>query len=103
VRKIIQPLRFYARELLVLDFDAESITCTPRHRFFTDSWTPAYLLAKGDRILRSDGNWQPLKAASKIVHPQPVYNLHVEDLHNYFVGSCGLLVHNKKDLIEDWD
>ncbi len=30
--------------------------------------------------------------------PQLAFNLHVDGIHNYFVGQSGLLVHNSKDL-----
>jgi hypothetical protein len=100
IRKIIQTFNFCKKELLTLDFDSETICCTPFHRFFTGVWTPAYLLSTRDRVMRRDGGWEALRAISEKVELQRVFNLHVEDLHNYFVGRSGLLVHNEKDLTE---
>jgi hypothetical protein len=96
VRKIVQTFSFDKKELLMLDFDNETICCTPFHRFFTGVWTPAYLLSTSDHVMRRDGGWEELKAISEETQPQNVFNLHVEGLHNFFVGRSGLLVHNEK-------
>jgi len=60
-------------------------------------WTAAARLAAGQRVLSRDGEWRTLQGVTRTIHPQPVFNLMVEELHNYFVGTSALLVHNEKD------
>lgn len=97
VRRVLRAYEHRGRKFLTLDFGDETICCTPPHRFYTGVWTAAATLAPGQRILTRDGEWRTLQRVTRSLHPQPVFNLLVEGLHNYFVGASGFLVHNEKD------
>jgi hypothetical protein len=83
-------------EVLVIEMDGDSISCTPRHRFYLDRWTPACELKIGDRLLCMDGNRVQVTAIRQALGSRRVYNIGVEGAHNYFVGRYGILVHNLK-------
>jgi len=97
VRKVIETFKSHDQEILLLNFTGiEEIRCTPSHRFYTGQWSHARDLKPGDRVLGLDGQWKKLMTIRKEIKPQPIFNLHVDELHNYFVGQLGLLVHNSK-------
>ncbi len=88
----------WAEEFLLLDFGTEEICCALLHRFYVGRWVHAKDLSRGDRVLSLDGRWKELKATRREVMPHLAFNLHVDGIHDYFVGQSGLLVHNSKDL-----
>jgi YD repeat-containing protein len=96
VQKVVKIFEAPREVVLVLDFGAEEIRCTPAHRFYTGQWVPARELSLGDLVLSLDGQWKELKGIRREIQPQSVFNLKVEEMHNYFVGQSGLLVHNDK-------
>lgn len=95
-RRVAKTFTAWEEEIFVLDFGAEEICCTPLHRFYTGQWIHAKDLSCGDRVLGFDGQWKELRAIRQEIKPQPVFNLYVDDIHNYFVGQVRLLVHNQK-------
>ena len=81
----------------------KSITATDGHPFRTsEGWRDAVLLKKGTKLLlmgSGQGDDDPPEVATiedvrTEVKTIRVYNLEVESLHTFFVGSDGLLVHN---------
>jgi pretoxin HINT domain-containing protein len=97
LRQVLHAFEHRATEILILDFGSETLRCTAPHRFYTGVWTAAAKLRIGQRVLSRAGKWLSLQGVTRITHPQPVFNLSVEGLHNYFVGRAALLVHNEKD------
>jgi len=70
---------------------------TPNHRVFSldrGDYIPAEELRAGERLRTKTG--QVISVASVNLNPEPqrVYNLEIEGEHHYFVGECGVLVHN---------
>lgn len=96
VHTVVETFKVQRKEILVLDFGDEEIRCTPLHRFYTEQWVPAKELKRGDRILSIEGHWKALKGIKREIKNQPVFNLHVDKDHNYFIGQSALLVHNSK-------
>nr|BAL55547.1 hypothetical conserved protein [uncultured Acetothermia bacterium]BAL58958.1 hypothetical conserved protein [Candidatus Acetothermum autotrophicum] len=96
VQKVVETFKVQREEILVLDFGDEEIRCTPPHRFYTGQWVPAKELKQGDRILSIEGQWKALRKIKREGKSQPVFNLHVDKDHNYFIGQSALLVHNSK-------
>lgn len=86
-QKVIQTLEVREEEILVLDFGAEKIRCTPLHQFYTGQWIPAKELDRGDRVLSLEGSWKELKEIRREVESQSVFNLHLNETHNYFAGG----------------
>jgi hypothetical protein len=88
-------------ETLRLQFEDEDwLTTTKLHRFFVPArgFVPARLLERGARIAsHREHTGIEVKQSEAQVGRTVVYNLDVEDLHTYFVGPGGLLVHNRKD------
>ena len=83
--------------LVDIDIDAEIITATCRHRFWSATqaaWVMARELQPGT-VLRPLGPG-PATVVDARVYPAatPTYNLEVLRCHNYFVGAAGVLVHN---------
>lgn len=86
----------HAQEFLVLDFGAEEIRCTPTHRFYIGQWAPANTLRPGMKVRSLEDGWREIQNIRKEQAAQPVFNLEVQENHNFFVGQLGLLVHNYK-------
>ena len=74
----------------------ETITCTPSHRFWVDGrgWLSAKDLTTGSPLVTVDGNIAIVGEIKQHHGPFKVYNLEVSDLHTYYVGAAGILVHN---------
>jgi hypothetical protein len=51
----------------------------------------------GDEVLLRDGQVVALESVQLDEVEERVYNFHVEELQNYAVGGCGVLVHNTND------
>ncbi|WP_427885158.1 polymorphic toxin-type HINT domain-containing protein [Kribbella sp. GL6] len=51
-------------------------------------------LQPGDKLLQRDGKTAYIGSITQARAAATVYNFSVEDDHNYYVGTAGLLVHN---------
>ena len=81
--------------------EANPLQPTPEHPFFIRhsgasqaEWVRASQIQVGDFVLTAAGAWTEVLAISPLDKEQLVYNFEVEENHDYFVGSAGLLVHN---------
>ena len=71
-----------------------TIKTTSVHPFYTDGkWREAGSLSIGDKILHVDGVEHTIETIELSNEPVTVYNIEVENTHNYFAE--GYLVHNK--------
>ena len=52
-------------------------------------------LSVGDHLHQIDGPDLQIDRIKLLPEKTTVYNLTVDNMHNYFVGNRGLLVHNK--------
>jgi hypothetical protein len=98
-RPVLRTSVAEGHSLTSLRFGRHSVSCTPLHRFFTGTWTPAKDLQTGDRVLRLSGGWSKVKSRSTAPQTTPVHNISVEGLRNYAVGRLGLIVHNDKESV----
>jgi hypothetical protein len=64
-------------------------------------WVLAENLQVGDELFLRSGTTQIVDAISVTASHLTVYNIHVEELENYAVGHCGILVHNTNDVPPD--
>jgi ribonucleotide reductase alpha subunit len=82
-----------------------ALRCTPDHRFMTASgeWLPAAELVVGQRLRAADGESRTVEDTVLAVRPAastepvPVYDLTVEDTHNFAVAAAlgsSVCVHN---------
>lgn len=85
-------------ELVHIGVNGETISATPSHPFYVDKlgWTLARSLKAGDVLVLSNGELVTVEWVQHEILESPiyVYNFEVEDFHTYFVGKCGVLVHN---------
>ncbi|MFR1184310.1 MAG: polymorphic toxin-type HINT domain-containing protein [Ruminococcus sp.] len=86
-------------ELIHIGVNGETISATPSHPFYVDKlgWTLARSLRAGDVLVLSNGELVTVEWVQHEILESPikVYNFEVEEFHTYFVGECGVLVHNK--------
>ena len=86
-------------ELVHIGVNGETISATPTHPFYVDKlgWTLARSLRAGDVLVLSNGELVTVEWVQHEILESPikVYNFEVEEFHTYFVGECGVLVHNK--------
>lgn len=57
-------------------------------------WIEADKINEGDLVQTINGKWRHVLAILPLAGLQTVYNFEVDDDHDYFVGSVGILVHN---------
>ena len=77
------------------------IEVTSLHRFYvkTESgydWIAAKDLNVGDVVMNKEGHYYTIDSITNIQIKETVYNLSVEDNHNYYVTEDNILVHNLK-------
>ena len=79
----------------------EVIDSTPQHPFYVEGkgWVEASALHAGMTIWFANGTKGTVEDISNegLEEPVTVYNFEVADFHTYFVGECGVLVHNLCD------
>ena len=73
------------------------------HRFYvkTDDgydWVEAQNLKVGDMVMDSKGNYYPITNITSKEIVENLYNIEVEDNHNYYVTTSEILVHNRKSM-----
>ncbi len=93
VRPVLKKFQFCQNHYFLLN---HSIRVTALHRFLTsEGWVRVQDLKPGARLKTRDG-WTVLKTKEVIGVDGDVYNLHVEEHHNFFVAADGTsyLVHN---------
>ena len=59
-------------------------------------WVAAKNLKVGDMVMYADGTYHSITDIISELQVNTVYNLHVKDNHNYYVGENNILVHNLK-------
>jgi hypothetical protein len=101
LKKILGVFVNETENLLKIQLHNETIECTTSHRFWSErykDWIPASELEKGDLLLSANGEICKIDKIEVLKGIFKTYNLEVEDLHNYFVSSLDILVHNGNPL-----
>ncbi|HWN41061.1 MAG TPA: polymorphic toxin-type HINT domain-containing protein [Thermoanaerobaculia bacterium] len=80
----------------VLEVGDERIETTDEHPFYVagQGWTEAQDLKAGDLLVATGGDRLSLDKVERVEGSARVYNFEVRDLHSYFVGTVGVVVHN---------
>lgn len=75
----------------------DTIVVTPEHPFYVEGkgWTAAAALEPGAALATPGTRDAQVESITELARAVTVYNLEVEDLHTYFVGSTHALVHNE--------
>ena len=87
--------------LYTLTIDDKTVEATSEHRFYVISecgneWVPIKDLKVGDILINSSGNIKVINKITSKKIEETIYNIEVEDNHNYYVTESEILVHNKK-------
>ncbi len=84
-----------ASELIEIQVGNTSIIATPEHPFRIDnSWKTASMLKVGDTLYALNKQLSIVKSLKQKHESRKVYNLQIEEAHNYWVGNVSVLVHN---------
>ena len=98
-RHIVCTMRNWTRFVVSLTLANEVVRTTREHRFWSpdaQAWVAAAELATGTRLLAMDGKELRLEGHRVYEAEADTYNFEVAELHTYFVGASGTLVHNAK-------
>lgn len=98
-RPIVGIMRNWTRFVVVLTLAGDVVRTTREHRFWlpdAQAWVAAAELKVGARLLAVDGQRVHLEAHRVYEAEADTYNFEVAELHTYFVGAGGTLVHNAK-------
>ena len=88
-------------ELYSLLINGKILDVTSNHRFYVKTengydWVAAKDLKQGDLVMDKDNNYYSIDNIVFKEIAETVYNLGVEDNHNYYVTDMNILVHNLK-------
>lgn len=108
-KKIIEPKRIkkvfqtkITKDLVKVTLDnSKTIICTPNHKFMlTDgSYEEIQNIKLGTPLMSLEHNCRLMNIEKMNDKLYPVYDLEIEDNHN-FVLDAGIFVHNSKDLLD---
>ena len=87
------------QDLYTLTINGKDIKVTEGHRFYVKTsdgyeYIPAKELKVGHIVLLANNEYHTIDNISHITQNNVVYNMEVENNHNYYVGDSGILVHN---------
>ena len=98
-RKIEKLLPHFTYHWVDVTIGGEKITSTRAHRFWVEDshqWLEAAKLKPGMEVRLDNGKQAKVESVvvRDLAKPEATYNIEVENDHDYFVGSLGVLVHN---------
>jgi hypothetical protein len=100
-RRVLGTIKHKGFVVVDITFGGQTVTGTPDHLWHSVSrkaWVPAQTLRRGELLLNGEGSVVAVEAVSEPRYGMiELYNLEVEELHTYFVGSSqhgSALVHN---------
>ncbi|MBX9681577.1 MAG: SEC-C domain-containing protein [Gemmataceae bacterium] len=100
-RRVLGTIKHKGFVLIDITFGGQTVSGTPDHRWYSASrkaWVPAQTLRPGELLLNGQGSVVAVESVSEPRYGfMELYNLEVEELHTYFVGSSehgSALVHN---------
>ncbi|AMP98706.1 hypothetical protein AY601_1795 [Pedobacter cryoconitis] len=97
VRKVPAVFKNSTERILQIGIENEFIRCTSKHRIWVESeneWVEAGDLAVGMKVLGLNNKEYSINSIFLIEEECDTFNFEVEEVHNYFVGEIGILVHN---------
>lgn len=98
-KTVLETFTNFTEKYVILTTEQdEVIKVTGAHLFYeltSKNWVAASNLSVGMHLMDDQKNSISIRSISVQKEPQPTYNLEVDDLHNYFVGTNQLiLTHN---------
>jgi hypothetical protein len=86
-----------ADSFLKIYVEDDVVECTQNHQFWSASyedWITAKDINEGDLLLSANGKKIKVGRIESLKQTGATFNLEIENLHNYFVSSLDILVHN---------
>lgn len=95
--KVVALKTGIAEAFLRLGLNDESILVTRTHPIYVSGrgFVEAQYVRIGDVVWSYLRGESEIMSVEHVIGERRVFNLSVADIHTYFVGSCGVLVHNK--------
>lgn len=98
-RKVIDLIRHGGLHTMVALglSDGSTIDATDHHPFWVESreaWVDAIDLQPGDVVVAANGDRLAVESIGISEQDLMAYNLSIDEIHTYFVGSADVLVHN---------
>jgi RHS repeat-associated protein len=96
-RPVVACMRNWTLNLVKVKMGDEIIWATRIHPFYlpeTDEWIPASELKAGMKVLAIDLQSRMIDDVHVMATHEDTFNITVDELHTFFVGEVGLLVHN---------
>jgi RHS repeat-associated protein len=97
LKKVLRTFSAERAELVEIRVGGALIVTTIEHSFFTRDrvWKAAGHLAAGDALFDEENPaGHVIDSVTRTFDSSTVYNMEVEDLHNYFISGEGILTHN---------
>ncbi|MGO4875116.1 polymorphic toxin-type HINT domain-containing protein [Pedobacter psychrotolerans] len=95
VRKVPAVYKNSTERILEIGIENEIIRCTSKHRIWVESeWIEASNLKVGMKVLGLNNTQYGISSIFIVEESTDTFNFEVEEVHNYFVGEIGILVHN---------
>jgi hypothetical protein len=99
-KRVLELFQLETYELMTIVFGNSEIKVTPIHRFYVENkgWVEAGKLGDSEVLVNHEGKRIIITKIKRIRLDKPVrvYNIGVEDNHNYYVSTDTVLVHNLK-------
>ena len=96
-RPVTALFTHHSNQVFIIDFDnGESIGVTYQHPIYSmkaGDWKFAGELDVGEEVLNYEGKAR-VASLTKKEGSETVYNLEVQEVHNFLVGESGIVVHN---------
>lgn len=84
-------------DIYTMKVENSTLKVTGSHRFFVNNnWIAVNELKVGDKVLFANGTYHEISSLDYENKYDTVYNIEVENNHNYYVSEDGILVHNAK-------
>jgi hypothetical protein len=106
VRPVTAVYKNWTQHIVVVDTDRGKLSSTRSHPYWVESedgWLPAVKLRKGMMLRLIDGKLLTVHSVETYAAEENTYNFEVDQQHNYFVGSSGVLVHNGDGISSDFE
>jgi|GEM_PF-6594771 len=98
-RPVLKIYKNWTRHLVNVDIEGETLTSTRLHPFWAEEkcqWISACSLRNGMTLRSINSSLPIVQHVETYAKESTTYNLEIYDIHNYFVGLQGILVHNGK-------
>jgi len=99
IRRVLSLMRGSTSLWVDIHLGSDVLRATRRHRIWVESrqdWVRAEDLTQGMSVRLLDGRTLEVDHIERVplAAPQDTYNLHIEEVNNFFAGTSQVLVHN---------